>query len=90
MSQYSRRWFCALSGSVRGRISEFRDGYYARSGRRLQQLVQRVFKSLLECDDRLLVASAGQQEIGRAKARPFCFTNAGSYGEAAYGVGTIL
>jgi hypothetical protein len=27
MSQYSRRWFCALPGSVHGRISEFRDAY---------------------------------------------------------------
>ena len=25
----SRRWFCALSGSVRGRISEFRDAHNA-------------------------------------------------------------
>jgi hypothetical protein len=40
-----------------------------------RQLIQRVFKSLLECDIGLLVASAGQQEKGRAKARPFCFTN---------------
>jgi hypothetical protein len=23
----SQRWFCALSGSVRGRISEFRDAH---------------------------------------------------------------
>ena len=30
MSLYSRRWFCALSGSVRGRISEFRDAHKAR------------------------------------------------------------
>src|SRR5215472_16042107 len=25
MSLYSRRWFCALSGSVRGHVSEFRN-----------------------------------------------------------------
>src|SRR5215471_15859214 len=30
MSLYSRRWFCALSGSVRGRVSEFRDAHKAR------------------------------------------------------------
>jgi hypothetical protein len=27
MLQYSRHWFCALSGSVRGRESEFRDAH---------------------------------------------------------------
>src|SRR6516225_8485426 len=30
MSLYSRHWFCALSGSVRGRVSEFRDAHKAR------------------------------------------------------------
>ena len=30
MSLYSQRWFCALSGSVRGRVSEFRDAHKAR------------------------------------------------------------
>ena len=33
MSLYSRRWFCALSGSVRGRVSEFRDAHKARYDR---------------------------------------------------------
>jgi len=28
-SLYSRRWFCASPGSVRGRIREFRDGHKA-------------------------------------------------------------
>src|SRR6516165_485523 len=30
MSLYSRRWFCALSGSVRGHVSEFRNAYKER------------------------------------------------------------
>jgi hypothetical protein len=30
MSLYSRRWFCALSGSVRGHVSEFRNAYKKR------------------------------------------------------------
>jgi hypothetical protein len=44
MSQYLRRWLCALSGSVRGRISEFRDAHNACGPNKKARQTRRALK----------------------------------------------